>query len=254
MLATLTLIRREFSAYFFSPIGYAVLFLFLIVMGCLFYLSVDELTAEDPYGISTSMEILVNNIAFWLIFAIIPPLLTMRLFAEERATGTIEMLLTAPLHDWQVVISKYLACYAFFLVMWLPTLLYLPVLLDWQVGTLKVGIDPGPVWTTYIGVALAGAMFLSIGMCVSSFVKSQMVAALISLVLGLVFLIFAFAEPLVASSGIGRQGVFFVSVPLHFARNFSRGLIDSRQLILYCSVTLFCIFLTIRSLESRRWR
>jgi len=254
MLATLTLIRREFSAYFFSPIGYAVLFLFLAIMGYLFALSVGELTAEDPYGISTSMEILVNNIAFWLVFAIIPPLLTMRLFAEERATGTIEMLLTAPLHDWQVVISKFLACYAFFLVLWLPTLLYLPVLLDWQPWSRQVGIDPGPVWTTYLGVALVGAMFLSLGMFVSSLVRSQMVAALISLALGLGFMVLAFAEPYLDPAGAARQVAFFISVPLHFARNFSRGLLDTRQLVLYGSVTLLCIFLTVRSLESRRWR
>lgn len=254
MRSTLSLIRREFGAYFLSPIAYVVLTIFLAATGALFALTVQELTAKDPAGVSTPMEIIVNSVFFWLVFLFIPPILTMRLFAEERATGTLEMLLTAPLHDWQVVLSKFIACYAFYVVMWLPTLLYLPVLLDLDWGTFRVGIDPGPVWTTYIGVALAGAMFLSLGMFVSSLVKSQMVAALVSLALGLAFMVLAFVEPYFDPASNARQFAFYASVPLHFARNFSRGLIDTRQLALYGSVTLLCLFLTIRSLESRRWR
>lgn len=254
MRATLSLIRREFSAYFFSPIAYVVLAIFLAVTGHLFYLSLEQLTARGPRGISYPMELIVNNTNFWLVFLFIPPLLTMRLFAEERSSGTLEMLLTAPVRDWQIVFSKFIACYAFYVLMWLPTLLYLPVLLDWEWGTWYTGNDPWTVVSTYLGLALAGAMFLTLGMFVSSLVKSQMVAALIALFLSLVFIVAGFWRPEMDTSSTAYQTLFFFTVPLHFERNFSRGIVDTRQLVLYGSVALFCLFLTIRSLESRRWR
>jgi ABC-type transport system involved in multi-copper enzyme maturation permease subunit len=244
----------------------------------------------------------------------------MRLFAEERSTGTLEMLMTAPLRDWQVVLSKYLACLGFYVVLWLPTLAYLPVLVDmhwpifqpaWTpfsllligglggillsfllawlplgtpgrlaalilflaccVGTgigawahytrdpehvliIPTGIDPIPVFSSYLGIFLAGAMFLALGLFVSSLVRSQMVAALVSLVLSLAFIVAAFWRPDMDTSSRLYQALYFVSVPLHFSRDFSRGLIDTRHLTLYGSTAVFCLFLTVRSLESRRWR
>src|ERR1051326_1066007 len=111
MRSTLSLIRREFSAYFYSPIAYVVLAVFLAVTGHLFHLTLEQLTETGPRGISYPMEIMVTNVAFWLVYLLIPPLLTMRLFAEERSTGTLEMLLTAPIRDWQVVFAKFFACY-----------------------------------------------------------------------------------------------------------------------------------------------
>src|ERR1700730_7070063 len=126
MLATLSLVRREFNAYFYSPIAYVVLAVFLAVTGHLFYLSLEMLTAHGPKGISYPMEMIVNSVPFWLVFVSIAPLLRMRLFAEEQSSGTLEMLLTAPVRDWQVVFSKYVACLAFYVILWLPTLLYPP--------------------------------------------------------------------------------------------------------------------------------
>src|SRR5450432_2750330 len=120
MRPTLSLIRREFNAYFYSPIAYVVLAVFLAVTGHLFYLSLALLTARGPKGISYPMEMIVNNVSFWLVFLFIPPLLTMRLFAEERSSGTLEMLLTAPIRDWQVVFAKFVACFAFYILMWVP--------------------------------------------------------------------------------------------------------------------------------------
>src|SRR6516225_9126743 len=128
MLATLTLIRREFSAYFLSPIAYVVLAIFLAVTGHLFYLTLTQLTAAGPKGVEFPMQLMLGDEKFWLVYLFIPPLLTMRLFAEERSTGTLEMLMTAPLRDWQVVLGKYLACLAFYVLLWLPTLVYLPAL------------------------------------------------------------------------------------------------------------------------------
>src|SRR5437868_10358704 len=130
MRSTLSLIRREFTAYFWSPVAYVVLGLFLLGLGLLFHMTVQKLTAHGPVGTEFPMQDLLGNVGFWLIFWVIPPLLTMRLFAEERSTGTLEMLMTAPLRDGQVVLSKFLACYLFYLLLLLPTLVYLPILLD----------------------------------------------------------------------------------------------------------------------------
>jgi ABC-type transport system involved in multi-copper enzyme maturation permease subunit len=315
-----SLLWREFSAYFLSPIAYVVLVLFLVVTGHLFYLTLQQLTAIGPKGVEFPMQLMLGDERFWLVFLFIPPLLTMRLFAEERSTGTLEMLMTAPVKDWQVVLTKYLACFAFYVLLWVPTLVYLPVLLDlhvvkWQlvwtpysilllgglagvllagllmlvslgsVGRIvsllillaglactgvgiwgqqdqdterlveiQTGIDPMPVLSAYLGLMLAGAMFLALGLFVSSLVRSQMVAALVSLVLSLLFIVAGFWRPDMDTSGPLYQVLFFFSVPLHFSQDFSRGLIDTRHLVLYGSVALFCLFLTVRSLESRRWR
>src|SRR5258706_3603231 len=120
MRPTLTLIRREFTAYFLSPIAYVVLAVFLLVTGHLFFLAMTLLTEDGPIGVEYPMQALLGDERFWLVFLFIPPLLTMRLFAEERATGTLETLLTTPLRDWQVVLAKYIACLAFYVVLWLP--------------------------------------------------------------------------------------------------------------------------------------
>src|SRR5262245_50679339 len=186
MRTTLSLIRREFTAYFLSPVGYVALVLFLAGMGVLFQFTFDLLTAPGAKGIEFPMQGLLGNVGFWLIFWIIPPMLTMRLFAEERSTGTLEMLLTAPVRDGQVVFCKFVACWLFYLFLLAPTLLYLWVLLDVHTGSpgsrwpfgISFGVDPWPAVTSYLGLVLAGGMFLSIGLWISSLVRSQIVAAM----------------------------------------------------------------------------
>jgi ABC-type transport system involved in multi-copper enzyme maturation permease subunit len=314
-----SLIRREFSAYFLSPIAYVVLVVFLFVTGDLFATTLGLLTAKGPVGTESPMQTMFGDKLFWLVFLFIPPLLTMRLFAEERSSGTLEMLMTAPLRDWQVVLCKYLACLAFYTVLWLPTLLYLPALLGAQMpvydsvwtaesivfvaglasvllgllwllphlGTMArlvslvlivgggasagvggwlhyhadgphmleipVLLDPYPVLWTYAGMFLAGAMFLAIGLLISSLVRNQMVAAILALAVGLIFIGSGFWRPELAGSNLYNV-VYFFSVPLHFDRAFTRGLLDTRPLLLYGSTALFCLFLTVRSLEARRWQ
>jgi hypothetical protein len=128
-----------------------------------------------------------------------------------------------------------------------------PIYAEQKCWIIECGIDPWPIATTYLGLALAGAMFLSIGLFVSSLVNSQMVAALVALFIGLLF-IAGYWLPEMDTNELRYRIAFFFSVPMHFERLFSRGLVDTRPLILYSSVALFGLFLTIRSLESRRWR
>lgn len=314
-----SLIRREFSAYFLSPIAYVVLVVFLFVTGNLFANTLGLLTAKGPVGTESPMQTMFSDKLFWLVFLFIPPLLTMRLFAEERSSGTLEMLMTAPLRDWQVVLCKYLACLAFYTVLWLPTLLYLPALLGahmpvlhnaWTgtsiafvaglggvliglllllphlgmiarlislaliaAGVVAAGVggwmhyhadgphlleipvllDPYPVLWTYAGMFLAGTMFLAIGLLISSLVRNQMVAAILALSIGILFVAGGFWRTELGSSNFYNV-LYFFSVPLHFDRAFTRGLLDTRPLILYGSTALFCLFLTVRSLEARRWQ
>lgn len=314
-----SLLRREFTTYFVSPIAYVVLVVFLLVTGLLFSVTFQLLTTTGPRGTEWPMQTMFGDERFWLVFLFIPPLLTMRLFAEERSSGTLEMLMTSPLRDWQIVLSKYLACLAFYVVLWLPTLVYLPALLGaspplwnlvWtpysillvaglaftllglmlflpRLGTtgrllsllfflggiaasllggilhytqdpihlleVPVLLDPFPVLSTYLGMFLAGAMFLALGLLVSSLVRDQMVSALVALTLGLIFIVAGFWRP-EQDSGLLYRSIYFFSVPLHFDRAFTRGVIDSRPLVLYASTTLFCLFVTVRSLEARRWQ
>jgi ABC-type transport system involved in multi-copper enzyme maturation permease subunit len=318
-----SLVRRELGAYFLSPIAYVVLVVFLLVTGGLFALTFRLLTTTGPKGTEWPMQTMYGDERFWLVFLFIPPVLTMRLFAEERSSGTLEMLMTAPLRDWQVVLSKYVACLAFYVILWLPTLVYLPVLLGahapvfpalwreaitpfsilmlgglaalllglgllyprlgttWRLVSLllivsggtalgvggwlhytrdtvhlievPVDLEVGPVLVTYLGMFLAGAMFLALGLFVSSLFRDQLVAALVALALSLVFIVAGFWRP-EQDGGRLYQAVYFFSVPLHFDRAFTRGVLDTRPIVLYASTALFCLFLTVRSLESRRWQ
>ena len=243
-----TLFRRELSAYFFSPVAYVVMAVFLAMTGHLFYLAIDQLTASGPKRAEFPMQIILGDPKFWLVFLFIPPLLTMRLFAEESSAGTIELLMTAPVREWQVVLSKFAGCFVFYLILWVPTLIYLPVLCSYA------HIDMNPVWCSYVGVVLAGAMFLALGMFVSSLVTSQMAAALLSMFLGLIFIIVGIWRPVMdPASGLSKV-LFYFTVPFHFEKHFTRGLLDTRHVVLYLSGAVLFVYLSIRSLEGRKWR
>jgi ABC-2 type transport system permease protein len=252
MLPLLSLIRREFTAYFLSPIAYVVAFVLLLIVGVQFHGTLTLMTEMGSKGTEYPMQTLLGTVNFWLVFLLIPPILTMRLLAEERGTGTIEMLMTAPIREWQIVAGKYFACLLFYVCLWLPTLVYMPILTNLEFKGMTFGLDPWPVATTYLGLFLSGAMFLAIGLFMSSLVKSQLVAALISLIVSLVFVAAAFFKPSYDDFGAIQRLIYFVSVPEHFRINFSRGVLDSRNIILYVTVTFFCLFMTIRSLEARR--
>jgi len=255
MRPLLALIRREFTGYFLSPVGYVTLVFFLAATGVLFFWAVGDLTRTGSQGIEYPFERLFGHWGFWVVFTFIPPLLTMRLLAEERGTGTLETLLTAPIRDWQVVAGKFVGAVLFFVVMLTPTLVYLPVALSFDWSTRAFGIDPAYAWVSYLGLFLAGMMFLAVGLFVSSLVKNQLVAAMISLAVSLLFVAPDFALNFFLDPDTGwAKAAEFLSVPDHFRRDFTRGVIDTRPVVLYLSVTACCLYLTVRSLEARRLR
>lgn len=243
-----TLFRRELSAYFFSPVAYVVLAVFLAMTGHLFYLTIDQLTASGPKGVEFPMQLILGDPKFWLVYLFIPPLLTMRLFAEEASTGTIEMLMTSPVQEWQVVLSKFSACFVFYVLLWVPTLIYPPIMSAYG------NVDLSPVWCSYIGVILAGAMFLAMGMFVSSLVTSQMAAALLAMFVSLIFIVVGVWRPVMDPTSTISKVLFYFTVPLHFEKHFTRGLLDTRHVVLYVSGAALFVYLSIRSLEGRKWR
>ncbi len=254
MRPLLSLIKREFTAYFLSPVGYVTLFFFLVVTGVLFAGVVADLTRTGAQGVEDPFAALLGQTVFWYVFAFIPPLLTMRLLAEERGSGTLETLLTAPIRDWQVVAGKFVGAVLFFLVQLLPTLAYLPVLLNLDRSNFTFGIDPASAACSYLGLVLAGMMFLAIGLFVSSLVKNQLVAAMIALAVCLVFVAVGEGLKYLDANSLAAKVVRFLSVPDHFRSDFTRGVIDTRPVVLYLSVTACCLYLTVRSLEARRLR
>ena len=243
MRAVLATYLRELRAYFVSPLAYVVLFFFLIVNGIVFgnlasILSDPQAPAGPPmtyfFG-STTLMLLILGVV-----------LTMRLVSEELRSGSIEVLMTAPVTEGQVIAGKYLASLTFFASLWLPTLVY-AALVDYY-GE----IDWGPVAAGYLGILLIGALFLAVGIFASATTSSQLVAAMITAaLLFLLFLLGWFTD--IFAGETAKQVFTYLSLGDHIDE-FSRGIVDTRRLVFYLSATLFFLFLASRALEDKKWR
>lgn len=245
MNAVLATFLRELRAYFFSPIAYIVLFFLLAVNGAIFAVIVSFLTQPmAPPG--PPFEYFFNNFYFWLLQLIVAPVLTMRLLAEERKSGSIEVLMTAPVTEGQVIAGKYLAAFVFYLFLWAPTALY-AVLIDYYAE-----VDFGTLAASYLGLALVGALFLAIGVVASAMTRNQLVAAIVSFALiALIFLV-VFLTNLV-NDPTSKEVLGYLSVAEHM-EDFSRGIVDTRRLVFYPTATLFLLWLAGRTLADKKWR
>ena len=232
---------REFTNYFVSVIAYIVLIVFISVSGFIFHIVLGN-GCHNQTSPGFVIDVLFGNMSVTLLFLM--PLLTMRLFAEEKRSGTIELLMTAPVKDTEVVIGKFLAGFALLLMMLIPTLIF-PVLVT-QFGN----PDFGPIWSGYLGLVLLGTSFLAVGIMVSSMTKNQIVAASASWGILLLLWIIGFL-----SNRAGRLGDIFGYISLfeHF-QDFARGVIGIKHLVYYFSFILVCLFLTVKSVESAKWR
>jgi ABC-2 type transport system permease protein len=237
---------REFRAYFFSPMAYIVAALLLVINGVVFWLIVSFL--NDPRAaIGAPLQLFFGQtFFFWLVLIFVAAVLTMRLLSEERRSGTIEVLMTSPVTEGQVVVGKFLAAFAFFAFLWLPTLAY-PALLAYYSE-----VDWGPVATGYLGILGIGSLFLAMGVLASSLTRSQLVAAVITFA-GLVFMIVVgFVENLVTDES-WKQVVGNLNLMQHMD-DFGKGVIDTRWLVYYLSATVLLLFLSARVLENKKWR
>ena len=236
MSTTLAIWRREFKAYFNSPVAYFVITVFLALVGVLFFIpffTQDRVSMRGFFGIAP------------FLFVFFAPAITMRLIAEERRTGTLELLITMPVRDVDVILGKYLAALSLLAVALLLTLPYAFTIsafgpLDW-----------GPVWGGYVGLLLMGAALLALGVAASSFTENQIIAFVVALFASMAFLMvdrFLAFLPATAAAVVE-----YLSFDYHF-RDAARGVIDTRDVVFYVSFAVLCLFLAFRSLESRRWR
>jgi ABC-2 type transport system permease protein len=186
---------------------------------------------------------LFQNIS--VIMLLMMPILTMRLFAEEKKSGTIELLLTYPVRDGEILFGKYLAALGIFLGMLTLTLVY-PALVAWATQ-----LEWGPLLTGYLGLLLQGAAFIAVGILISSLTENQIVAAVSTFGTLLIFWVISWASES-AGSTWGRV-LSHLSITEHF-ESFAKGVIDTKDLIYYVNLTILSLFLTLRSLESKRWR
>ncbi|MGD9200199.1 MAG: ABC transporter permease subunit [Chitinispirillia bacterium] len=237
MRSIITIFLKEFKAYFFSPIAYVFITVYLVVTNFLFFQGFFIINQADMRGYFSLLP--------WL-FLIFVPAVTMRSWAEEKKGKTLELLLTWPVKDIEVVIGKFLASFCF-----LAISLLLSITIPITISILG-NPDGGPIWGGYLGALLLGAAYLSIGLWISSITENQIVAFIVGVVA--TFCLFMVGNPFItmlAPSAIVPL-LTFLGIGNHF-ESIGRGVIDSRDIIYYLSVISFFLFLNVRSIESRKW-
>ena len=250
MQAFVTLTRRELAAFFLSFTGYVIISATTFLMGWSFVVVIHNLGGDaSPMPVT---ELFYRTPFFWLIVILATPVITMRLFALERFSGTFETLMTTPVGDIQVVLAKFVAALVFYLVMWLPMLGCLYVVQYY--ARQSAALEPATLAGMFLGIALVGALFLALGSFASAITRSQTVAAMVALMLGFSLFALAFVagkNPAAASWQAHVLGHFALFDQMH---DFARGIVDTRAVVFYVTLTFFFLFLTLRAVESRRWR
>jgi ABC-2 type transport system permease protein len=248
MSAMLTIAKREFRSYFDSPLAYVVICLSFFALGLMYFMLNGGFWQADRSSVERLFEYAPMGLSFLVI-----PVVTMRLIAEERRSGTLEMLITLPVKDSDVVLGKYLGALGLVLVLVLATLVY-PLGIfkaPWNLGPL----DTGPVVSGYLGLILFSAASVSIGLLVSSFAESQAVAFFITFfVLAALWFFDNAAQSLSAGGGFAALAAVlqYVSFQTRLS-GFWRGLIDARDVIYFISVTVLALLVAFRALERRKW-
>jgi ABC-2 type transport system permease protein len=249
MQAYLTLTRRELGHFFMSFMGYLVIAAALFLMGLSFVSLATKLQGE-----ATVMPVteIFFGFYFWLILLFSVPVITMRLFAIEKASGTFETLMTTPVSDLQVVMAKFTAGLLFYMVVWLPLLACIFFLRYFTHQSAL--LDPPTIGATYLGIGLLGMLYISLGCFASSLTKNQIVAAMIAFAIGFALFALSFlAEQLSMTTNWWNETLKAMSIYKQMLE-FSRGVIDSRYVVFYVSASAFFLFLTHRVIESRRWK
>lgn len=250
MHAYWTLVRRELSGYFFSWIGYVVMAAVLWLIG-LSFVSLLEALNNEPSDLPVS-QLFYDTHIFWIILLLAAPLITMRSFALEKHSGTFETLMTTPVSDLQVVLAKFSGCWLFYLLMWLPLLGCVLVVRHYTND--QSALDWGAVAATFVGILLVGTLFISLGCFASTLTRSQIIAFVISFVLGITLFALSFLSySLKSSAGWKPRALSYVCMRDHM-QAFARGAVDSRPVVCYLSLTVFFLYLTLKVVESRRWK
>ncbi|HEV8230999.1 MAG TPA: ABC transporter permease [Thermoanaerobaculia bacterium] len=239
----LAIVGREWRAYFFSPLAYVILAAFLLMNGLIFSAIIAFLNAPGaPKG--QALPFLFTNTYFWIFNLFVVPIITMRLFAEERKTGTFETLVTSPVSDTTVVLGKFTGALGFFLTLWAPTLVYVWILRS------QTPIDLGPVAAGYLAITMIGAYFLSIGTFASTLTKNQIIAAILAFAMLIPVFSAGLLETL-SNDPSKSETLGYFNLWDHM-EEFARGVVDTRRVVYYVSATAFFLFLTTISLSAKR--
>ena len=240
--------KRELFAFFVTPLAWVLIVVFLVVQGMHFFLLVDHFAREvDVSSDETPLSAFFGNtvLLYLVLFMLVPPM-TMRLFAEERRSGTIESLMTAPVSSAAVVLAKYAAALTTYVAMWLPTVLYLVILgrtgsLDWRAAA-----------SAYAGVLLVGAGYLSLGLCASALTRSQFLAMVWTALVLLVLFVLGVGEFVTREGTLMHAVCSHVSVWAHM-NDFASGIVDSRRLVFYGTLVVLPLFVSTRAVDAWRW-
>ena len=250
----LAIAHKELKSYFASPIAYVVIGLFALMFGFFYYtllgifieqgMRMMGLQGGPTQNVNDQMiRPLFLNASVLLLFVL--PMITMRTYSEEKRSGTIELLLTAPLTDFQIIMGKFLGAMALYAAMLAVTLVQLGVLFAF--GT----PEWVPIATGYLGLLLMGGCFISVGLLISSFTRNQIVAVMATFAVFLLLWVINWAGPL---TGPRTSAVLdYLSITSHLD-DFTRGVVDTKHVVYYVSFIAFGLFLTARSVDTERWR
>jgi len=250
----LLICQKELKSYFASPIAYAVLALFGLIFGFGFYTATRDFVRfsfqSQMMGGGQTMNVneqiirpllgFASTVALFLI-----PMITMRLFAEEKKTGTIELLLTSPVSDNQIILGKWAGAMLLYLCVLAMSMINIALLFAWGKPDLK------PVLVAYLGLLLQGGCLLAIGTFISTTTKNQIVAGGVTFFVCLLLWLLSWFTAF--DSTVPAQVVNYISIVTHF-ENFAKGVLDSKDVVFYISMIFFALFATSRSMESLRWR
>lgn len=238
MTKTVVIYKKEMKSFFASPVAYIVIAMFLVISAYFFNIILFS-TQEANF----TLRFMSGNISIILLFMI--PGLTMRLLTEEKKVGTIELLMTSPLKNADLVLGKFFSCLCLFAIMLGLTLVYIVILF------LLGKPDFGPLCTIYFGLLLLGSSFISIGVFGSSLTDNQIIAFVISLAMLLVFWLIGWLGSV--TGPIGEKIFQQISILSHF-ESFSKGIIDLTDIFYYLAISFIFLFLSIRIIESRQWK
>ena len=240
--------KRELFGFFVTPLAWVLIVVFLVVQGMHFFLLVDHFALElDVASDETPLSAFFGNtVLFYVVLFVLVPPMTMRLFAEERRTGTIESLMTAPVSSAAVVLAKYAAVLTTYVAMWLPTVLYLVIL--GRTGEL----DRHQAASAYLGVLVVGAGYLALGLCASALTQSQFLAMIWTALVLLVFFTLGVGEFVTRDGTVIHDICAHVSVWGHM-NDFASGVVDSRRLVFYGTMVTLPLYVATRAVDAWRW-
>jgi ABC-2 type transport system permease protein len=238
-----TIAAKELKLFFISPIAYVVAFAIFLILGILFYASIVAAAFQQA---APSIQVIVGPLATILLFT--APAITMRSLAEEQKTGTLEILLTAPVRDWEVVVGKWLGSMFFIIIVLAVTWIY-PIILN---SIVDPGIDQGLMLANYIGLLLMFGAFLAIGVAASSLFSNQIAAFFATMGILLALWMIGYPSAVMGDAG---GGIFrYLDMSEHFYNSFFRGIIELKDIVYYLSVIALALFFGSVSVDARRWR